>query len=269
MVRNNQIYYIHTDHLGRPQLATNASRTLVWKASNYAFNRSVSIDSIGGLNLGYPGQYYDAEFGTWHNGYRDYLADTGKYLQSDPLGLDGGINTYAYLGGNPVQQIDPSGTICITPEQAKAAGSAVGGAIIAAVAYKGDPRMIAAGAAVGAGASFLKSRIENHLGGSGGASVVAQTIISAAQSVVEHNGNAVMTTIRTLTGTTGEVAKLGGAGSQWGATITGYAGAGALAGRALGSAGEIPGAILGIAAGIFDKSTETTLLGLSDCGCEK
>jgi RHS repeat-associated protein len=110
MVRNNQIYYIQTDHLGRPQMATDANRNIVWKASNYAFNRNVAIDTIGGLNLGFPGQYYDVEFGTWHNGYRDYLADTGRYLQSDPLGLEGdGTNTYAYGVGNPVENVDPDG----------------------------------------------------------------------------------------------------------------------------------------------------------------
>ena len=56
-----------------------------------------------------PGQYYDAEVGTSYNYFRDYDPTIGRYEQSDPIGLLGGANTYAYSGGDPENRIDPSG----------------------------------------------------------------------------------------------------------------------------------------------------------------
>ena len=111
LVRNNTLYWIHADHLGRPEMATNASQQRVWRAANWAFNRGIVQDSIGGYNLGFPGQYYDAESNLWHNGFRDYEPTLGRYMQSDPIGLVGGTSTFGYVGGNPVGAIDPLGLI--------------------------------------------------------------------------------------------------------------------------------------------------------------
>ncbi|NQY35244.1 MAG: RHS repeat protein [Alteromonadaceae bacterium] len=109
LINDNTLYYIYNDQLGRPEVVTNSNANIVWKASNFAFDRTVTKNKIGDLNIGFPGQYWDEEKGSYYNMFRDYDPETGRYLQSDPIGLAGGLNTYAYVGGNPVSFYDSLG----------------------------------------------------------------------------------------------------------------------------------------------------------------
>jgi RHS repeat-associated protein len=103
-------YYVNANHLNAPHVITNSSAQPVWTWDPLAFGDNPPTGSFT-YNLRFPGQYYDAETGLHYNYYRDYNPALGRYVQSDPIGLDGGVNTYAYVGGNPVSVTDQNGNI--------------------------------------------------------------------------------------------------------------------------------------------------------------
>jgi len=109
------VYFIHADELGTPRVVTDTTNKAVWQWDGDAFGRGLpNQDPLKTgksfvYHLRYPGQYYDTESGLHYNYFRDYDPETGRYIQSDPIGLAGGFNTYAYVGGNPLNFIDPFG----------------------------------------------------------------------------------------------------------------------------------------------------------------
>jgi RHS repeat-associated protein len=107
------VNFVHADGLGSPRAVTNSTGTVLWQwayASN-PFGENVPTSTAGyALNLRFPGQYFDAESGLSYNVNRDYEAATGRYVQSDPIGLPGGATTYAYVGSTPLGYADVTGT---------------------------------------------------------------------------------------------------------------------------------------------------------------
>ena len=104
-------YYYHNDHLGTPQMMTDTSATVVWQANYTPFGEADIIVEAVTNNIRFPGQYYDQESDLHYNYFRDYDPELGRYIQSDPIGLAGGINTYGYVGGNPINLTDPFGLV--------------------------------------------------------------------------------------------------------------------------------------------------------------
>ena len=111
----NEIYFVHNDHLGTPQHMSNLASNIVWKAEYTPFGEAEideDVDGDGRLvknNQRFLGQYYDWETELNYNYFRYYESATGRYITSDPIGLAGGINTYAYALQNSINNIDPYG----------------------------------------------------------------------------------------------------------------------------------------------------------------
>ena len=108
-LENAKAYYLLTDHLGTPKQAVDEKQNTVWEADYSPFGKADIQTASIELNLRFPGQYEDQESGTHYNYYRDYNPETGRYITSDPIGLQGGINTYAYVASDPLSNIDPLG----------------------------------------------------------------------------------------------------------------------------------------------------------------
>ena len=105
-------FYIAPDHLGAPHQITDAGGAAVWQWHPDPFGKGDPSGTFS-YDLRFPGQFFDQATRLHYNYFRDYDPRLGRYIESDPIGLAGGINTYAYANGNPVTSTDVLG-LCET-----------------------------------------------------------------------------------------------------------------------------------------------------------
>jgi len=102
-------YFVFCDQVGTPCLVEDESGAQVWRASIEPFGRAdVSSSSKIDFGLRFPGHYFDPELELHYNRFRFYDPLLGRYLQSDPWGISGGYNLYAYRP-NPLGDVDVRG----------------------------------------------------------------------------------------------------------------------------------------------------------------
>lgn len=117
--------------MNTPRLVANSAGQTVWRWDQLEpFGNNPADENPSGLGafdlpLRLPGQYYDKETNLHYNYSRDYDPNIGRYVESDPIGLAGGLNTYLYVAADPLFWIDPrglnvygsGGVICPNPRQ--------------------------------------------------------------------------------------------------------------------------------------------------------
>ena len=101
-------------HLKRHRMSVPNTQEPVWTWDSTPFGQNPANETPNGgqafkYNLRFPGQIYDAITGHHYNYFRDYDPKLGRYMQADPIGLNGGLNRYGYVGQSPLMFIDPFG----------------------------------------------------------------------------------------------------------------------------------------------------------------
>ncbi|MBT4160597.1 MAG: RHS repeat protein [Gammaproteobacteria bacterium] len=109
------LYFLHNDHLGTTSLVTDSEGRTVWQARQTPFGEIELLTEGLRMPMRFPGQYADPESGYSYNYFRDYDPTLGRYIQSDPIGLAGGINPLVYALLSPKMFSDKQGLcpICL------------------------------------------------------------------------------------------------------------------------------------------------------------
>ncbi|MEY4516388.1 MAG: hypothetical protein RL180_734 [Pseudomonadota bacterium] len=122
-----KIYYIVTDAQNTPRrLIDSSNNAVVWAWDSTAFGVAPPSVQTVKFNLRFPGQYYDEITKQHYNLNRYYNPEIGRYMEADPIGLEGGLNPYAYAGSNPVMNVDPTGLKVLLNEKGIGPGMSAG-----------------------------------------------------------------------------------------------------------------------------------------------
>ena len=106
--------YLHSDRLQTPRRGTSTAGVVTWKGDYRSFGDGTpNTDPDGNgqavvVKHRFPGQYAE-ESGLSYNYYRDYDPATGRYVETDSIGLKGGLNTFEYASSNTARWTDPFG----------------------------------------------------------------------------------------------------------------------------------------------------------------
>jgi RHS repeat-associated protein len=173
-------YYVFTDQIGTPTRVEDDRGEVVWSARIDPYGRAdIASGSVIDFAFRFPGHWFDPETGLHYNRFRYYDPVLGRYLQSDPIGLAGGLNLYGYCGGNPLVRVDVRGL--------SGSGSDCGGA--ADPPPPGDPPDAETPPTPPAGGGMETTAFPGLARGNGNTNEHAQRVSDAVQTVLGRDAS--------------------------------------------------------------------------------
>ncbi|UTW11525.1 RHS repeat-associated core domain-containing protein [Marinobacterium rhizophilum] len=185
LLLDGEIYFIHTNQLNAPATVTDSQGAVVWRWEPRPFGDSLADEDPDGdgerltFNLRFPGQYFDAETGLYYNYYRNYDPAMGRYMESDPIGLLGGLNGYSYVDANPLIRFDSLGLWSFNME----AYFGIGGGV--SIAYSDGTLEVLGkiGVGIGGGASYDNYGTPSPHAEECGSGYIARTTFNASAGI--------------------------------------------------------------------------------------
>jgi len=263
MMTGGESYFYQHDQLGSPNLVTSNTGQIKWQGAMDAFGQVQATTSDINNPLRFPGQYADSETGVHYNYFRDYDPEVGRYIQSDPIGLAGGVNTYGYVSGNPVNFYDPYGLYCFSKAERGGIKGAIQGAVEGGYITRSWQGALV-GALVYGGLEFLSIyHTQSSVPSSALTGAVASGNLKGFGLSLVVTGGFPSEIPSFISGTVGGI--IGG-----GFDSTGKGSANSTGNRFLTNMKK--GAVLGFRSGFFRDAAELTMLGIEygdDCGCSQ